>query len=310
MRESSKIILKTIFYPLVIMRRLYFKQQTLYLGIHNPQKLANIKFKKKFGKNIDWEDPKDLNEKINWLKFNSDTTLWTEYADKYKVRKYIKACGLENTLPKLYGGGWKDSSEIDFDILSKSFVLKTNHGCGTVLLVKDKTQLDRANVCKQLNDWLKIKFGITTAEPHYLNIEPCIYAEEYLNCDSDESIIDYKFWCLDGKPYICFICYDRIIGEGTKACIYDMNWQTRQDLISGSHKDDKVLNLEKPACWDEMINACKILSKSFPQVRIDLYEVDGKMYFGEMTFTSLGGYMDYFTQECLLEMGNKVTLPK
>ena len=122
-------------------------------------------------------------------------------------------------------------------------------------------------------------------------------------------MIDYKLWCFDGEPYIVFICYDRT-DNAVCVTIYDMNWNLRQDMLAGSHGKDKPIIMPKPQSLDEMVAAARILAKPFPQVRVDFYEIAGKPYFGELTFTSLGGMMDYFTSESLLEMGNKITLLK
>ena len=137
-------IKKTIifyFYPLVAFRRWVIKQKKNYLGHHNPEKLAKLLYRRKFHKELNLNNPQTFNEKVNWLKFRSDTSLWTELADKYKVREYIKNNGLEEILVKLYGK-WDRVEDIDFEQLPNSFVLKSNNGCGTVLLVEDKTKLD------------------------------------------------------------------------------------------------------------------------------------------------------------------------
>ena len=169
MKESiTKSIISNMFFPVVWLRRKYFHYVALWQGKHHPKKVASERYKKAMGKDLDWENPKDLNEKINWMKFNTDLSEWTRLSDKYRVREYLKERGREDLLVKLYGV-WENANDIDFDALPDKFVLKSNHGCGTVILVKDKNTLDKSHVRKQMNGWIKNKYGILTAEPHYLN---------------------------------------------------------------------------------------------------------------------------------------------
>jgi hypothetical protein len=214
-------------------------------------------------------------------------------------------------LVDLYGK-WDNTEDIDFNELPNSFVLKTNHGCGTIVLVEDKNIIDVQKTKNNLNKWLKLEFGVITAEPHYKNIKPCIIAEERLIATTNMGLIDYKFWCLDGEPFFVLVCYDRVIGSHTKLCIFDLDWNLHPEYLDGSHVKDKDNTplIPKPQCFNEMLDASRILSKGFPEVRVDLYVVNGKPYFGELTFTSLGGYMDYFTPELLLKMGERIHLKK
>ena len=229
-------IKKTIifyFYPLVAFRRWVIKQKKNYLGHHNPEKLAKLLYRRKFHKELNLNNPQTFNEKVNWLKFRSDTSLWTELADKYKVREYIKNNGLEEILVKLYGK-WDRVEDIDFEQLPNSFVLKSNNGCGTVLLVEDKTKLDLQATRKLLKKWLKQKYGYTTAEPHYTTIKPCIIAEEYLKWDNpsiSSSLIDYKFHCIHGSPLYIQVMSDRQPGHIYHWNIYNTFWQPYSGYI-------------------------------------------------------------------------------
>ena len=305
-------IKKTIifyFYPLVAFRRWVIKQKKNYLGHHNPEKLAKLLYRRKFHKELNLNNPQTFNEKVNWLKFRSDTSLWTELADKYKVLEYIKNNGLEEILVKLYGK-WDRVEDIDFEQLPNSFVLKSNNGCGTVLLVEDKTKLDLQATRKLLKKWLKQKYGYTTAEPHYTTIKPCIIAEEYLKWDNpsiSSSLIDYKFHCIHGSPLYIQVMSDRQPGHIYHWNIYNTFWQPYSGYIPPQLKKDSEIPC--PQSFERMLDICKILSKPFPQVRIDLYEIGGKIYFGEMTFTSAGGYDDEIPNDLDVEMGEKMNLP-
>lgn len=276
----------------------------------SPKMAISIAYRGSLHKKMDWKDPKDLNEKINWLKIYGDTSRWAQLSDKYEVRNFIKERGVEELLVKLYGV-WDSPDDIDFSKLPDRFVMKMNNGCNSVILVTDKSKLDVDMIKKQFKKWMKERFGLATIELHYLDIKPRIIAEQLLENDNkeSESLVDYKFWCLDGEPYYIFVCIDRVLNKGMRVAMYDTNWNLIPNMLDGPHKNDNVDRIEKPACFEQMLNYARILSKGFPEVRVDLYESKGKVYFGEMTFTSQGGFMKYFTPEKLLEMGAKVTLP-
>ena len=262
------------------------------------------------------KNPQDLNEKILYLKLFSDTSLWTQFADKYKVREYVRCSGLESILIPLYGA-WERVDDIPFDTLPQQFILKSNNGDGKGTNVK----VDKANMTeddwevlkKRLQGWLSQKhIGALSAEPQYRDIPPMIIAEELLSYPKGcTSIIDYKLWCFHGKPYSFLIISDRQPdGVHATASCYDLNWNFHpENMQPTKHIHIAKTPMSCPICLNEMIRVASILSKPFPQVRVDLYEVNGKVYFGELTFTSLGGMMDYYTPEYLLEMGKQVNIP-
>jgi hypothetical protein len=310
MKNNTRQIIKTIFFPLLPIYRTMVKLRVQYLAEHNPIKLADFHHKKNTGRKINWENPQDLNEKINWLKFYSDTSEWTRLADKYKVREYVEQCGLSDILVKLYGH-WTNPDDIDFGQLPDSFVLKTNNSSGTNIFVKDKSKIDVEKIRAQLHEWMKPLSIVTfSTEPHYLKIEPLIIAEEYLEEKGSfsSSLIDYKVWCFSGIPSCIFLCFNR---EKDSVCIasYDTQWNYHPEynVFSNVFRDggDKI---PKPEILPQMLHAAEILSRGFPQVRVDFYIINNKLFFGEMTFTSLGGNMTYFARDFLLEAGKKVDL--
>lgn len=252
-----------------------------------------------------------MNEKIQWLKLYSDTSLWIKGADKYLVRDFVKEKGLSELLVPLYGV-YKSADEIDFSVLPDSFVLKVNNGSGDSIIVQNKSKINEMVVKKQLQSDLNRKFGLFSTEYHYLEIPPRIIAEKLLvdsNVKPDESLIDYKLWCFNGEPYVFFVVSNRT-KKDYQMYLYDLDWnQVEGKLVYSEHSKKGINGVSKPTKLKEMIEAAKILSKDIPQVRIDFYEVQGKLFFGEMTFTSTGGYMKYFTPEFLIEMGNRITLP-
>ena len=259
---------------------------------------------------MNWSDPQDLNEKINWLKVYGDTSMWPNLADKYNVREYLKDKGLSSILVPLYGK-WDSVDELDFRSLPPQFVLKTNHGSGEIMVVKDKSKLDVGEVKSSFRIWLKEKYGFLQGEPHYLKIKPVIIAEELLvekNNSFSTSLVDYKVWCFNGKPYCIWACYSRT-KDGTYVGTYDLNWNYHPEWsVFTNHYKNGGPVVTKPKSFDKMMEAAAILSEGFPQVRVDFYDVDGKLYFGEMTFTSNGGYMQFYTDDFLLQMGKQIIL--
>lgn len=290
--------------------RYYRNVRANILGRLCPKYLAGNIYKNVFKKELDWENPEDLNEKIQWLKFYSDTSLWSVCADKYKVRDYIAQKGFSDILVNLYGR-WDNANQIDFDKLPNQFVLKTNHGSGDVIIVRDKSSLDIPKIRKKLNNLLHEVYGVRTVEPHYRRIKPCVMAEELLtnNCAFSDSLVDYKIWCFNGRPHHIWACYNR-----TKNYVYvethDLQWNyiPEASVFYDSFREGGG-RIPKPSCLDYMLKVASSLSEGFPEVRVDLYEVNNKVYFGEMTFTSQGGYMEFYSKEYLKEMGNLVVLP-
>lgn len=281
---------------------------------HFPQYFIQRSWKAKYGHKIDWNKPKNLNEVIQWLICFSDISEWPRLTDKYAVREYVKSKDLEHTLPKLYGV-WNNANNINFESLPEKFVLKCNHDSGSVYII-DKHLCDNIDAIKEeLNKKLRVKFGYEGLEMHYNKIKPLIIAEEFLQSSSAElhfskSLIDYKVWCFNGKASWIFCCYGRT-SAGVYVELHDLNWKYYPEYIveTNHYLDGKGL-VPRPSTLDKMIEAAEILSDGFPQVRADFYEVCGKLYFGELTFTSCAGRMDYFTDEFLKIMGDEVILPR
>lgn len=279
-------------------------------GFASPKRYADYLYYLQFGKYINWEHPEDLNQWINWLAFNTDTTEWSRLADKYAVREYVSDCGLKEILVPLYAV-WQKPEEISFDSLPSSFVLKANNGSGDVRIIKDKTQVDIKEIREYFADLFAHPFGKNSAEPHYLRIPPHIIAEQLLDSSkqsvSSGSIVDYKVWCIGGIATCIFICLDRTAEHLTIDC-YSPNWQRIDGMLNyGNHYIANSKDIPKPIHLGDMLDCASVLSKPFPQVRIDFYEIDGKIYFGEMTFTSACGRMDYFTSDALKDMGEKIS---
>lgn len=240
--------------------------------------------------------------------FYTDISQWTFLADKYAVRQYVsERIGDKYLVPLL--GKWNHPEEIDFEALPSKFVMKPNNGCYDTIICREKSAIDIGEIRRKMRYAFFHKFGYENAEPHYVNIPPCIIAEDLLESTDVGGLIDYKIWCFDGKPYGVFICANRNEeSHHADFVYYDLKWTRRQEFISPQYQND--LEFNRPENFEEMLSIATRLATGHPQVRVDLYNVNGKIYFGEMTFSSNFGMMPYFTPEALEMMGNQITLPK
>lgn len=273
---------KRILWPLVLMRRWH----DAYLIKHNPEKMFSIWHKRSTGKYLNIENPVTLDDKIAYMAFRTDTSEWSRLADKYRVREYVEECGYGEYLPKLYGV-WEKAEDVDFDSLPVAFVIKTNNASATNILVRDKKTADIANIRGQLGKWLKWEYGYLTCQPHYSRIKPLIIAEEFLGINDkvrSTSLNDYKFYCVNGEPQYVIVYTDRKPNSHEmKRTIYDMEWTLHQEYLGKLAVSGK--EVEKPKNFDLMKTMAARLSKGFPFVRVDFYDINGKPIFGEMTFT-------------------------
>jgi hypothetical protein len=263
-----------------------------------------IRYYRVTGKKLNWNNPTSVSQKLMWLNRFDQNPLKVICADKYRMRQYVTDCGLsEINVPLI--GVWDIVDDIDWSKLPNQFVLKTNHGCGTNIICKDKSQLDIEEAKRKLKEWLRIDFGKICNEQHYSKIQRCILAEEYL--PMGECPLDYKIHCFNGEPY-CFLFYPKHDDEGCIRITYSLDWE-RKYYIKGEEKYN--IDIPKPINLVKMLEYARILAKPFPYVRVDFYEVNGKLYIGELTFTSFGNMIEYFyTHEVAVDMGNKLILPK
>ena len=278
----------------------------------SPIQVARLKHYYKMHRWPDFEHPKDLNEKMNWMKFYGDTSMWPDLADKYKVREYVAGKGLGETLVKLYGK-WDDPGDIDWDALPAQFVVKANNGSGDVMVCRDKSKLDTEAVTAYFRKVLNKPYGVNSGEPHYAKIKPCVVVEELLDAGTQpvetSSPVDYKIWCFNGEPKYIWVCFNRT-KEGTEVAMFDTDWNFHPEYsVYTHHYAEAKQTVPRPACLAEMLRVAAVLSEHIPILRCDLYEVGGKVYFGEMTFTSLGGFMDFYTKEFLDLAGSMARLP-
>lgn len=272
---------------------------TQLIGRNCPETLVKIRYFVRFGKCLNLKNPKTLNEKILYMSLRTDTSLWTRLADKYNVRGYIEECGLSNILVPLLGH-WHKAEDIDFDKLPEQFVIKSTHGCGDIIIVNDKSKIDYNDVRKRMHAAISEIYGELEGGKHYMRIKPAIIAEGLLENDEisnrySSTLIDYKFWCFNGKAHYVRVYGNR--GSQTDVMTYDMDWNPHPEYSISTKEFKSGMEIPKPQNFDDMIKIVEILGKPFPVVRVDLYNIGGKIYFGELTFTSHGGMMNNLTDE-------------
>lgn len=279
------------------------------------KKALSLQYKAQHHEELNWDNPQTLDAKIMWLEVMTDTSIWSELTDKYNVRKYIEQKGYADNLPNCYGV-WDRVEDIDYTTLPDKFVIKCTHDSGSTFIIKNKAKSNLEKINNELRKKLE-PMGIATCEPHYLKIKPRIIAEELLEDFEDTkwstSLIDYKIWCFNGKPYIAFVCYDRQrMTNGLIGVTYDLftldDWTPKREFLSKKNANYK--NIPKPKCLDEMLQIAKNLSAEFPLVRVDFYVINNKPYFGELTFTSSGGLNYFYSKLGQKEMGNAIDLSK
>ena len=241
-----------------------------------------------FHKFINFKNPKTYNEKLNWLKINDRDPKYTKMVDKYEAKEYVKdIIGEEYIIPTL--GVWDNFDEIDFDKLPNQFVLKCTHDSEGLVIVKDKSKLNIEEAKKKIEKAMKYNFFYIGREYPYKNIKPRIIAEQYMEDKKYHGLRDYKFFCFEGDVKALFIATDRGIGE-TKFDYYDINFN-HLDIIQ--HYPNSKKKIDKPKNYDKMIELSKKLSKGLKHVRVDWYEVNGKLYFGEITFYHFSGLQPF-----------------
>ena len=273
----------------------------------SPEFTTRLMFYHNFGKKLDLNNPQDFNEKLQYLKLRTyyNNPVITRCADKYAVRGYLEEKGYADLLPKLLGGPYECAEELraEWDRLPERFVIKCNHGCGYNILVSNKSQMKLNDVISQLDRWMHEDFWKEFCEPQYRFIPKRIIVEEHLG----DNIQTYKFYCINQKPEMLYVSSNGENGEKDLYLDYfNMDWEW-QPITLTTHLHAKQ-PIPKPQSFDEMVTLSRKLSEGFPFVRIDLYDVDGKVFLSEFTFIPTGGNMKLNPPEILEEWGNMLQL--
>ena len=260
------------------------------------------------GKRLNLDNPQTYNEKLQWLKLHDRKPLYTRIVDKYEVRSFVAETIGEQYLIPLVGGPWDSFDEINFESLPNQFVLKCTHDSGGVVVCKDKKNFDKENSRVLINKHLKINFFWAGREWPYKNVKPRIIAEQYMEDEGTAELRDYKFFCFDGIPRYLFIATERQNEtEDTKFDFFDMNYQ-HLDIRNGH--PNAAIPPKKPMCFEEMKKLAAALSKDIPQVRVDFYEVNGVVYFGELTLSHWSGAVAFEPEDWDRKFGKWIRLPR
>lgn len=255
---------------------------------------------------LDLKNPRTFNEKLQWLKLYNRRPEYTMMADKVLVRDYIaKTLGPEYLIPLL--GVWDDPDEIDFDKLPDRFVLKCNHNSGLGMCIcKDKSKLDIDKVRADLRKGLKQNYYLTGREWPYKDIPRKILCEQYME-DVSEELVDYKLMCFGGEVQCSFVCSERFSSNGLRVTFFDRDWRV---MPFERHYPKSDAPIPKPQCYTKMVAFAEKLSEGMPFVRVDFYEIGGRLYFGELTFFPGGGYEEFTPEEWDATLGDWIALPQ
>lgn len=258
------------------------------------------------GSHLNLKKPKIFNEKIQWLKLYDypANELVLKAADKYLITSYLENKKLVGINARLLGC-WDNFDEIDFSLLPKKFVLKTNNASGTNYFCKDKTKIDLVDLREKFNSWLKQDYGSFSLEKHYSKMEAKIIAEEYLDF-SDENI-EYNFYCFNGIVKFCkVISFDNKETKSGKGRCYDTEWND----LPFDYEKNKLEKVNKPKDYQYMLEICKSISNDFDFVRVDFFQCKDNVILGELTFSPASGFATGFNDFAQDEMGNWLKISK
>lgn len=274
-------------------------------NIFPDEAMSKLYYKIVLKKKLNLKNPQTFNEKLQWLKlyYFPKNSLAVQCADKYAVRDYIEDKGYGDKLVPLLGS-WKSADDLEWGELPNRFVLKCNHGCAYNIVCADKGAMDKAEIIKQLDEWMKEDFGAFNIEPHYSMIKQhMITCEEYLG----ESITDYKFFCFNGKPKYIYVSNDLIHDRQAQIGFFYLDG-TKMPLTRNDYTD--IPSVELPSFFEEMRTMAEDLSTDFPFVRVDFFLANNTYYFAELTFTPGACMMPFNPEKYDLEWGNELDISK
>ena len=273
-----------------------------------PDKIyLKLMFRIKMHKKLNLKKPQTFNEKLQWLKLYDRNPIYTKMVDKYEVKKYVAdIIGEEYIIPTL--GIYDKFEDIDFDKLPKQFVIKCTHDSGGIVICRDKEKLNIDEAKKKIEKSLKENYYYYGREWPYKNVKPRILIEKYMEDNKKHSLVDYKFFCFNNEPKIMYVS-EGIENHATASIsFYDMNFN-EVDIKRSDYKKFEQ-KLEKPLNFEKMKEFSKLFSKNIPHIRCDWYEINKKLYFGELTFSTCSGYIPFENIEMDYKIGNLLKLNK
>ena len=295
-------ILDYIKYPPEILLLLDRKIKILHIL---PDKIyLKLRFRIKMNRKLDLKNPESFSEKLQWLKLYDRNSDYIKMVDKYEAKKYVAdILGEEYIIPTL--GIYDKFDDIDFDELPKQFVIKCTHDSGGIVVCRDKDELDIKKAKKKIKKSLKINYFYQGREWPYKKLKPRIIIEPYMEDNKAKELIDYKMMCFNGNVQMLFTCTERFSSDGLKVTFFDLNWNKLP--FERKYKASKE-KIEKPINFTKMVEFSKKISKSIPFVRIDWYEINGKLYFGEITFYPGSGLEKFYPEKWDYILGDYITL--
>lgn len=295
-------ILKALTRPDVL---LHFVLESVSRWIPGEKMYIMLDYYLAMGKFPNLKHPHTYNEKMEWLKLHCKQDSYTKMVDKYEAKEYVAdIIGQQYIIPTI--GVWDNFDDIEFDKLPNQFVLKTTHDSGGVVICKDKECFDRVSAKKKLTKSLKRNFYYMHREYPYKNVKPRIIAEKFMVDESGTELKDYKFFCFDGKCRMLFVATDRGIGD-VKFDFFDTGFN-HLPFKQGHPNANRAIS--RPAGFEEMIRLAEILSQNIPHVRVDFYDINGKIYFGELTFFHFSACVPFEPEEWDYKIGEWLTLPE
>ncbi len=285
-----------------------FRYRILSLLRFVPDKpMLQLQYRVKFGRKLNLKSPERFTEKIQWYKLYYKNPVMPQCSDKYMVRDYVRAKGLGHILTDLHGV-FEQPEDIRLESLPDKFVMKLSNGSGTNLLCTDKSKLVESEVIREFQQFVfKVKANLGREWP-YMQAKPRIIVEQLLEDEAhiNNAVNDYKIFCYDGKPeYV--ICISDRYSEQCNHLVYDTNWNKIRVASEGARVDEDA---PKPENLQEMLDVAAKLSEDFPFARIDLYSLENRIYFGEITFYPWSGYMEFEPEEFDFVLGEKFALRK
>ena len=260
-----------------------------------PDKIyLQYQYYKRFGKFINFNTPVRFTEKIQCLKIKQTSPYYAKFVDKVKAKEYVASIiGSQHVIPTLYT--WDSAKDIDFNLLPDRFVLKTNHDSGGVLIVKDKSKINIKECIAFLEYHMNQCPYARTRETPYKYVERKILAESYMENAGERDLVDYKFFCFSGEAKYCQVIKNRSDKETID--FFDRSWQIQDFIGLNTKATHSKFSIERPSNYGLMLSIADKLSAGFPFVRVDLYEIEQRVYFGEMTFFPASGFGE-FSPEC------------
>jgi hypothetical protein len=288
----------------IIYRYISLAKQFYNMHFIDELEYTRKKFRNEIGRELDLENPKLYNDKMQWLKFNWKDNLAAKCSDKCLVMDYVRDKGFGDILNDIHGI-YDSTHEININDFPEKFVLKANHGSGWNSICSDRNTYNWKREKYKLDTWMKLNYHYKNMEWIYKNITPRILCEKYIEEEEGVPPIDYKIYCFNGKPKFTYTCIER--HKGVKFDYYDLNWKNQPVEWGGSCISNRTI--PKPVNYEYMLEIARVLSEPFPQSRIDLYEISGKVVFSEITLSPSSGLDRFKDEKDEIRFGEMLDLP-